>query len=121
MTTKDGIIYQLNGDNKASVLGLEVGNNNKDIVIPETVTINDKNYNVTSIDYKAFYETSIETIVIPKSITSIGIYAFNGSKLKTVKFLGDKPEIGEGVFLADSFFLLYLVKLMQSHIQTGKE
>lgn len=47
------------------------------IVIPNSITYEDKSYNVTSIGYQAFYECkNLTGITIPSSITSIGVEAF---------------------------------------------
>ncbi len=59
-----------------------------DVVIPSTITINGKQYDVAVIDKKAFRDcTSITNIVIPSSVTSIGEYAFcNCESLQTINF-----------------------------------
>ena len=54
-----------------------------DFVIPEQVTtfsyvsLSDITYSVTSIDYKAFYKSSVRSVTIPNSITTIGKEAFS--------------------------------------------
>ena len=51
---------------------------NGDVVIPETITYNDKQYTVTSIGSYAFSDcNSLNSIIIPNSVTTIGIYAFS--------------------------------------------
>ena len=48
------------------------------VVIPETVTYNDKTYSVTSIGEYAFWKcTGLTAVTIPNSVTSIGEYAFS--------------------------------------------
>ena len=50
-----------------------------DIVIPESVTYSGSTYNVTSVDYRAFYGChGLTSITIPNSVTSIVDYAFDG-------------------------------------------
>ena len=47
-----------------------------DIVIPESVIINDKEYMVTAIENNAFLDTDITSVIIPKTITTIEAGAF---------------------------------------------
>lgn len=50
-----------------------------EVIIPEKVTYNNKEYSVTSIGRCAFYECSgLTSVVIPNSVTSIGNSAFSG-------------------------------------------
>ncbi len=92
--------YRLNENDKtASVLGLDDGNTLKDIIIPESITSNDVSYNVISIEKKAFYESDIESIIIPNTIINIGEDAFrNAYKLKKIYFNCEKPTIGTDAF-----------------------
>ncbi len=47
------------------------------MLIPESVTYNENNYNVTGIGGLAFYNcTKLTSLTIPNSVTSIGEYAF---------------------------------------------
>lgn len=49
------------------------------VVIPETVIYNNKKYSVTSIKSEAFIDCgNITSLTIPKSVTEIGSYAFDG-------------------------------------------
>lgn len=74
-----------------------------DIVIPETVSINDKEYKVTSIGKDAFYYTQISAITIPEGITKIEDRAFMGcSMLKTIELANSIIEIGENAFCSCS-------------------
>ncbi len=53
-----------------------VGNYEGDIVIPEAIIYEGKEYWVTGIGEIAFKEASIESVIIPKSVKRIGLGAF---------------------------------------------
>lgn len=72
----DGIYYELNEEEKtATVTGVFYSYNT--LLIPETVEYNNNEYKVTSIADHAFYQNSrIGIYIIPRSVKSIGDYAF---------------------------------------------
>ena len=47
-----------------------------DVVIPESITVDGKEYTVVGIGSYAFYESYVESLVIPKTVGFIGNYAF---------------------------------------------
>ena len=71
-----------------------------DVFIPSTVEINQKIYNVTSIDVDAFREcTSLTRVEIPSGVTSIGEYAFYGcSSLTSIEIPSSITSIDSGTF-----------------------
>jgi len=72
-STKLAVTYQ--GSYSYSYSNEYTGN----VVIPESVTYNNKTYSVTSIGSYAFYDCSgLTSITIPNSVTSIGGAAFSG-------------------------------------------
>ena len=70
------------------------------VVIPESVTHNEKTYRVTSIGYDAFDSCSgLASVTIPNSVTSIGSYAFNGcSGLTSITIPNSVTSIGGYAF-----------------------
>lgn len=56
-----------------------------DVVIPEKVTYNEVEYNVTTIREKAFANCSLNSIEIPSSITKVCSEAFSKGSASTVK------------------------------------
>lgn len=78
----NGLNYELNGsENTATVLKSESAEN---LIIPETIIIDGKEYVVTDIDNNAFQGCSqLVSVSIPKTIKSIGTRAFQTERLLT--------------------------------------
>ena len=89
----DGIYYRLENYNMtAQVVNPDNGTYYGDIVIPETITVDDYLYTVTQLAYEAFYNSEVTSVVIPASIESIGSYSFTYCNyLSFVEFLGTTP------------------------------
>ena len=70
------------------------------VVIPESVTYNEKTYSVTSIGSYAFYRCSgLTSVTIPNSVTSIGYQAFMYcSGLTSVTIPNSVTSIGQDAF-----------------------
>ena len=47
---------------------------------------------ITEIGNMAFYNTGIKSIVIPKSVKTVGQWAFNSRNVESVTFTGDAPQ-----------------------------
>lgn len=71
-----------------------------DIIIPETVTYGDVEYNVSSIAERAFYSClELISITIPNSVNSIGDYAFSGcTSLTSITIPNSVTSIKSGSF-----------------------
>lgn len=75
----DGIHYNLIFENKTAEVKSNPNKYTGNVVIPESVSFNGKNYSVKSIDYNAFSGCSgLTSITIPKSVITIGKGAFSG-------------------------------------------
>ena len=88
------------------------------VVIPESVVYEGKTYNVTSIDYNAFYNcNSLTSVTIPNTVTSIGNIAFQGcSGLTSITIPNSVTSIGSDSFSDTGWYnnqpdgILYLDK-----------
>lgn len=71
-----------------------------DIVIPASITYNEKSYIVSTISYGAFRGcTGLTSIVIPNSVTEIGGYAFNDcTGLTSIYIPSSVLHIGRNAF-----------------------
>lgn len=103
----DGLYYNFNNIERTTVAVTSeseyspgYSNLSGDLVIPESVTYNDKTYSVTEIDLRAFSSCSgLTSVVIPNTVTSIGDYAFYGCTGLTSINLGSSiQEIGYRAF-----------------------
>lgn len=96
----DGIAYNINV--KTGITEVAANTSHPytgDIVIPETITYEDKEYTVTAIAQGAFTQTSITSIAFPNSITSIDRAAFYCcSSLDSVALPEKVTVIGDMLF-----------------------
>lgn len=93
----------LNDDEESiSVTSVDVENEQftPEVVIPEKIILNNREYPVTKIgDYAFNNNKKVTSVTLPSSIVEIGMYAFSEvSKLKEVKLNEGLKIIGEGAF-----------------------
>lgn len=100
--TEDPVIYEANKDGEtATVKGLRDSFTGGDVTIAEKVTINGKEYTVTSIADQAFSKsTGMKSIVVPASVEEIGKAAFSFCiGLESIKCQGSvAPSAGASAF-----------------------
>ncbi len=121
--SKDGIKYKIDKETKQAKVVADKTKYSGDLVIHETIELNDVTYYVISIEEDAFYNcsgltsitipnsvTSIEncafwecsgltSIEIPNSVTSIGVSAFKGcAGLTNIIIPNSVTSIGSGAF-----------------------
>ena len=97
----DGIYYNLNSEGKTAEVTVNWNDRySGEVVIPSSITVEGKEYTVTSIGYQAFYECySLTSVTIPNSVTSIGEWAFSDcSGLTSVTIPNSVTSIGKSVF-----------------------
>ncbi len=119
----DGIYYNFSGTNAEVTYSRNSAGYSGKVMIPESVTYNEKNYPVTRIGYAAFnnchgltsvtipnsvmsigdeaffYCSGLTSVEIPNSVTSIGSHAFDGcSSLTSVAIPNSVTSIGSYAF-----------------------
>ena len=73
----DGMYYLLEFDELTASVGINPNQYKGDLTIPEGVTYGDRDFVVTGIGWRAFADnTELSTVVIPKTVTTIGDEAF---------------------------------------------
>lgn len=68
------------------------------INIPTTLNHNGKTFSVTSIGYKAFYNSSVTDVTIGNKVKSIGSYAFWGTPIEKIIIPASINTLGEHSF-----------------------
>ncbi|MBQ3465787.1 MAG: leucine-rich repeat protein, partial [Firmicutes bacterium] len=98
-TTINGVAYVLNEDRTATVTRY-TDDLPADVIIPLSVTYENKEYSVTSLGNNAFTRCSaLKTIKLPDSLIRIGNYAFRWSGLESIIISASVTSIGWEAFL----------------------
>ena len=89
---------KITGTSTAKIIGNNGATGN--IVIPHHCVINNESLVVTSIDEEAFLiNTDIVSVILPNTITSVGIYAFSGCpELETIKIPDSVTSFSDYMF-----------------------
>ena len=96
----DGIYYNLNSKGTTAEVTSGEAKYSGEVVIPSSITVEGKEYTVTSIGNYAFDQCSgLTSVTIPNSVTSIGDYAFDGcTGLTSVTIPNSVTSIGDDAF-----------------------
>ena len=96
----DGIYYNLNSEDKTAEVASGVNRYSGEVVIPSSITVEGKEYTVTSIrDYAFGNRSGLTSVTIPNSVTSIGNGAFSScSGLTSVTIPNSVTSIGYSAF-----------------------
>lgn len=73
-------------------------NENADIVIPATVELDGELRTICEIGRTAFYDCNLGNISIPRSVKSVGSYAFSHSTIGKIEGTESILNLGEGAF-----------------------
>ncbi len=98
--TEGGFIYRVTAANPNEVSLVNGNSADGTVEIPESVTINNVTFSVTTIGNDAFRNDTLTSVVIPASITSIETNAFRNTR-SLVTFTSNAanaPSLGSSVF-----------------------
>lgn len=107
-TTINGVIYSADGSGTAQVTGYTT-DLPFDLSIESNVDISGSLLAVSSIAKNALADaTDLASVVVPASISGVGVEAFSGdTSLTTVVFEGEPPVVGDYAFLDSSPTVYY--------------
>ena len=98
-TTEEGITYKLYKEAKlAEVVSSEGATLTGELDLSNGVWFNSEKYKIYSIGDSGFINQQITGVVIPKTVTKIGMAAFAYTRLESVTIPSSVVEIGDAVF-----------------------
>ena len=94
---KDDVVYKLNGKEATIVNRTKdfICASTKNLKLPSEVENNSVNYTVTCIEQKAFFECSLNSVVLPQNIKTIKLSAFDWCQIQQPLELPDSLETVE--------------------------
>lgn len=96
----DGFVYKKLTDETVSLV--KYTGSAKEIIIPDIITIKGKQYRVTDIGERAFYDKGISKLTLPTTLESIGEYAFNYNKIAELDIPQSVRRIGSYAFSSNN-------------------
>ncbi|SNR14207.1 leucine-rich repeat domain-containing protein [Tenacibaculum jejuense] len=111
LISQNNINYEVTSHDLAEVKVIESPSVSGSVTIPDTIVYNDKDYTVTAIGDRAFYNTKLSAVSIPNTVTSIGVSAFSITAIKEIEIPDSVKEISK---LAFKFTFLERIKLPAS-------
>ncbi|WDF83151.1 MBG domain-containing protein [Lacticaseibacillus pabuli] len=99
-TTDTGWLVETDasGNNVATFTGTGDWLKNKTVTLPDTVTVSDKVYTVTTIASNALENRNLAALVLPSTVTTIDANAFTYSNFQTVQLPAALQTIGDNAF-----------------------
>lgn len=95
-----------NGINKGNIVSY--GGAAKNVPVP---------YGVVTISRDAFYETGIQSVILPVTVSTIMDYAFASNSLRSVVFQGSRPlTLGSYIFFGNTGLTASTIRVPSAHL-----
>ena len=101
----DGLLYNKTSDTTVEVTTRSTSETTRsiyegDIVVPETITADGKDYQVTGVGERAFSSSEVTSVALPNCVKYIAGMAFSGAGIKEIKLPAQLEKIDEMAFSA---------------------
>lgn len=101
--TETNKLFIQNTDQLKKYIGFEEGQ--KELVVPETVTVDGKEYTITDVNSECYTELGIEAVTIPKSFKTV-----SDSTFRNCQYLIKSVTISDGITeIDDHTFFRFLI------------